>query len=510
MSKLHGSVLAIVAGLLMPLAFSPFDLYPLAMVSLALLFWLWSQATAGRAFYFSGLFGLSMFGAGVNWVYISMHDFGHVPWLLSVLLTVLFVSILALFPAVAAYIAVRLSLWTRRRTGSASILLIYPAVWSLLEWVRGWFLTGFPWLNTGYSQLESPLSGLAPVLGVYGVALALAFSSGLLLATFLRPSQPVRGIFLVSLLVLWGLSSLLGKIEWTRPEGVPLQISLIQGNIPQDLKWHPGMLALTLDTYTKLTADHWDSDLIVWPETAVPMFSHEAQSFMDEMTARSRLNDTDILLGLVYQEQPGAAYFNSMMGVGSSVSRYSKRHLVPFTEYLPLKDTLSGLIDFLDVPMSDFTAGADDQPPLLLAGQYVGVSICYEDAFGEEMINVLPKASLLVNVSNDAWFAGSVAAAQHLQMAQMRALESGRTLIRSTNTGISAFIDESGRVYAALPQLVTDVLTAEVQPRQGATPYVMVGNLASAMVGNLPAVMLMLILLLLGLWAPAKWRDPGA
>jgi len=507
MSKLWCSVLALVAGLLMPLAFAPFDFYPLAMVSLAILFWLWSQSTARRAGYFGALFGLGMFGAGVNWVYISMYDFGHVPWFLSVLLTILFVSILALFPAAAAYIAVRLSTWARAQVGSVSLLLIYPAVWTLVEWLRGWLLTGFPWLNGGYSQLQSPLSGLAPVLGVYGVALALSFSSGLLLATFFKPSRPVRGIFLLGLIALWGMSSLLAKIEWTHPAGDPLQISLVQGNIPQDLKWHPGMLGLTLDTYTTLTEDHWDSDLIIWPETAVPMFSHEAQSFIDEMTARSRLNDTDLLLGLVYQEAPGAPYFNSMIGIGSSVSRYSKRHLVPFTEYLPLKSTLSGLIDALEVPMSDFTAGPDDQPPLLLAGQNIGISICFEDAFGEEMIGVLPTASLLVNVSNDAWFAGSVAAAQHLQMAQMRALETGRTLIRSTNTGITAFVDESGRVYASLPQFVTDVLTAEVQPRQGTTPYVAVGNLASAKFGNSPAVMLMLSMLIVGLWFSAKGRD---
>jgi len=483
-------VLVLLVGALMPLAYAPFDLYPLGLLALTILFFLWQRARPGQAFLLGWLFGLTMFGGGTNWIFISIHDYGYVPLALSIALTFLFVVVLSLFPAVCGYVAARyravLERWSPR-SDTWFVILVLPALWMLSEWLRGWFFTGFPWLLLGYSHMGTPLAGFAPLLGVYGVSLLAAVSSALVLLALFRKPGEIRGGYLLVLIGLWASGALLSHIDWSREKGDPLRVSLVQGNISQDMKWLADMRAPTLDIYARLTREHWDSDLIIWPETAIPLDSYQAQPFLEMMTAEAALNDTDLLVGLVRLDPESGAYYNSMLGLGVDGGRYDKHHLVPFTEYLPFKSVLAGVIDILDVPMSDFTAGDVRQAPLRLAGQAIAISICYEDAFGEEMINSLPQASLLVNVSNDAWFAGSIAPAQHLQIAQMRALETGRELMRATNTGISAFIAADGRLRQIAPQFSTQVLTLDVQPRSGATPYVRMGNTAALL---LAAVMI--------------------
>lgn len=238
------------------------------------------------------------------------------------------------------------------------------------------------------------------------------------------------------------------------------------------------MQAPTLELYLGLTERHWDSDLIVWPESAVPMFLDEARPFLDDLAGQARRHATDMLIGIVSEDPDTGRYYNSVLALGRHRALYHKRHLVPFTEYLPLKGLLGGLVDLLDVPMSDFSAGPPGQAPLAVAGQRAAISICYEDAFGEEAIDALPAATLLVNVSNDAWFGGSVAPAQHLQIARMRAIETGRPMLRATNTGLTAVIGPDGRIVSRAPQFEATVLDAVVEPRRGATPYVLWGNWA--------------------------------
>ncbi|MBK9132369.1 MAG: apolipoprotein N-acyltransferase [Gammaproteobacteria bacterium] len=480
-SRWRGSLLALVAGALLPLAFSPFDLPLLAPACAALLFASWRGAEPRQALGRGYLSGLALFGLGVNWVYVSMHDFGGMSAAMSVAVTALLVAVLAVFPALAAYLSVRLSR-PRGRESRVAILLIYPTVWTLFEWVRGWFLTGFPWLNLGYSQIDGPLAGLAPLIGVYGLSLAVALSGAVLLALFeRRVSTAFRAVCLAALAGLWLGAVFAGTLEWTEPEGRPLRVSLVQGNVSQDMKWQPGMMEPTVALYRELSRAHWDSDLIVWPETAMPMYYLQAEPYLDELGEEARAHGSELLVGLIYLDPASGNYYNSMVSVGGeSASRqvYHKHHLVPFTEYLPFNAVLGGLVDLLDVPMSDFSAGPARQAPFEVAGQQVGMSICYEDAFGEEMIRMLPRATLLVNVSNDAWFGRSVAPFQHLQIARMRALETGRPLLRSTNTGISALIGYRGELLATSPQFEVHVLSGEVQPRQGSTPYVRMGNAA--------------------------------
>ncbi|MFQ5468805.1 MAG: apolipoprotein N-acyltransferase [Gammaproteobacteria bacterium] len=472
----QGDLVALLAGAVLPLAYSPFDLYPIAIISTALLFVLWLEISPKRAFVRGFVFGLGMFSTGVTWIYVSIHDFGYVNHSLSILLTVLFVMVLSLFPAIAGYLASRIISATRCRSRNMRLILVFPACWTLMEWVKGWFFTGFPWLSLGYSQIDAPLGGLASFVGVYGISLATAISAALLIATFGNQHGRVRGGHLVALVGLWAVAVLTGMVAWTQPSGNPLRVSLVQGNIAQDFKWLPQMKEPTFELYRQMTRQNWDSDLVIWPETALPAYYDEAASFLRDLAIEARENSTDILVGLVYQEEQGLKYYNSMVSIGSVEAMYHKHHLVPFTEYLPLKEVLAGIIDFMDVPMSDFSAGKVDQPLLEVAGQKIAMSICYEDAFGEETIVSLPAANLLVNVSNDAWFGTSIAPYQHLQIARMRARETGRAMLRATNTGLTAIIGHNGNLLSLAPQFQESVLTGTAQPRQGSTPYVMVGN----------------------------------
>jgi apolipoprotein N-acyltransferase len=494
----RGDVLALITGAILLFAFAPFDIFPVAVIVPALLFLLWLGLTPRRAFRRGYWFGLGMFGAGVNWVFVSMYEFGGVSMPLSLFLTSIFVLFLALFPALLGYCLMRFS----NRAGvtpGLSLALIFPAGWVLFEWIRGWFLTGFPWLNLGYSQLESPLAGLAPVTGVYGVSLAVALTAGCLALLFVTRNSRLRAVSAAALLALWGGSAFLNTLSWTQPVGTPLRVTLLQGDIPQDLKWLAEVREPTLELYTKLTEEHWDSQLIVWPESALPDMYNEAKDFLDDLAEKARSHNTDLLIGLLYDDAATGRYYNSMVSVGRHRQFYHKHHLVPFTEYLPMQSVLGGIVDFMQVPMSDFSKGPAQQAPLEVAGQKAGISICYEDAFGEETIRALPAATLLVNVSNDAWFGHSIAPQQHLQIAQMRALETGRPLLRATNTGLTAIIDPRGRIQAEAPQFKVAALTGEIQPMQGMTPYARVGN----------ALTVVLILVMLAGAGLLAWRRNG-
>jgi apolipoprotein N-acyltransferase len=472
-----GEIAALGAGAALPLAFAPFNLYPLAILLPAVLFASWRGVTPARAFVRGGLFGLGMFAVGVSWVFISMNDYGGMGVAMSAAITAALVIAMSVFPALAGYTAVRLCGAARAAAGNLPWLLIFPGVWTLFEWARGRFLTGFPWLNLGYSQIDGPLSGFAPLVGVYGISLMAALSAACLLAAVGREggSSPPRR-WVIALAMIWLTAAGLRLVDWTHPAGEPVRVSLVQGNVAQDMKWEPGLQDVTVELYTELTRAHWDSKLIVWPETAMPMYYLQARPYLDVLAEEARRHGSTLLAGLVYLDPDTNRYYNTMITVGEREEMYHKHHLVPFTEYLPFKSALGGLIDTLNIPMSDFTAGNLRQPPLDGAGQKLGMSICYEDAFGEEMIGMLPQATLLVNVSDDAWFGGSLAPAQHLQIARMRAAETGRYLVRATNTGLTAVIGPSGRLQSIAPQFERTVLSDSVQPMQGTTPYVVLGN----------------------------------
>ena len=473
--RLNNSALNFCLGCLTVLSFAPFSLFPFALFALALLFLQWQRAEDARTAVKTGFaFGCGLFGVSIGWLYIALHVYGDMPAALAILVAALFAAFMALFPALAGYLQARLkvSAWVR-------LVLVMPAVWALVEWLRGMMFTGLPWLVLGYSQTPaSPLAGYAPVLGVYGVSLALAVSAGLLaLLVQARWSQQGK-MALAALVLLWVGGAALRAVEWTQPEGEPFKVSLVQGNIAQDLKFHEEALVTTLETYRRLVLQS-DARLIVLPETALPLLRNEVpENYAEILRNHARKNGGDILLGAF--EREGSSYYNSIFTLGTADSqRYRKNHLVIFGEFIPLRPVFGWFVnEVLSIPMSDLARGGERQQVLRVAGQRVAVNICYEDVFGEEIIRYLPEASLLVNVSNDAWYGDSHLAIQHNQISQMRALESGRMMLRATNTGVTSIIGRDGVVQQMLPQHEEGILSAQVQGYAGSTPYVRWGNAA--------------------------------
>lgn len=468
----RNDLVALLAGALTPLAFAPFGLFPLAVLTPAALFVVWHEAGARRAGWRGFLFGAGMFGVGVSWVYVSLHTYGNMPAPLAVLAVVLFVALLSLFPAAVG--------WSQARFHALApgwrLALATPAAWVLLEWTRGWFLTGFPWLNLGYSQVTTPLAGYASWVGVYGVSAAVAASSGLLAAAWFDRKHRWR-LHLPVVAAIWIGGWLAGQVTWVQPAGPPLPVALVQGDTPLSIKWRPAYRDAIVQKYIALSEQAAGARLIVWPEAAVPdYFDRIAPALVPRLERMSRKGGADFLIGAVERGSTGVKYYNSVFAVGHTRGRYRKHHLVPFGEFLPFPRLLGGLINYLHIPMSNFSVGDSSQKPIRAAGHEIGVSVCYEDAFGEEVIRALPAATLLVNVSEDAWFGRSFAPHQRLQMARMRALESGRPMLRAANTGPSAIIDYRGDVLARSPEFRSYVLTGAVQPTEGATLYVRAGN----------------------------------
>ncbi|MBS4095269.1 MAG: apolipoprotein N-acyltransferase [Sulfuricella sp.] len=474
-------------GILTVAGFSPFDIFILPVVTLALLFRVLRQAhghwTASR----SGLvFGLGMFGAGVYWVYVSLHDFGGMPLPVAVVVTALFCTVLALFPALLGALQGRIG-----GTPTVRYLLVMPALWVALEWTRGWLFTGFPWLALGYSQApDSPLAGYAALFGVYGVSLLVAVSAGALALLGERPLR--KGLALALLAGVWLGGWGLKQVAWTQPVGEPVSVSLLQGNIPQEMKWRPEKTAATLKLYRDLALGS-RGRLIVMPETALPLFIDQIpRPYYESLAAHAVELNGDVIMGA--PEYDGQHYFNSVLAFGvEPVQLYRKVHLVPFGEFIPLKPFGPWLVhQVLNIPLDDFARGADNQAPLRAAGQKLALAVCYEDVFGEEMIRALPEATMLVNISNDAWFGESVAPWQHLQIARMRALETGRYMLRATNTGVTAILDQRGATVKIAPQAEITRLDGMAQGFSGATPYVRWGNL--------PVLAALVLMLAAGRW----------
>jgi apolipoprotein N-acyltransferase len=465
-----------VAGAAAVLGFAPFYAWPVPIAALAVLFLAWRRcATAGRAAAAGFSFGLGLNLAGVSWVFVSLHEFGHMPAALAALATFLFCAYLALFPAAAGWIVHRLG-------AGVGTLLAMPAAFVLMEWVRGWLFTGFPWLTLGYAQVPgSPLAGFAPLLGAYGVSLAAALLAALLADFAASRSQRRRRLLLATAFAaLLAAGGLLRAVAWTAPSGPAVPVALLQGNVPQHLKWREEVRARTLFDYHRQVVAS-DARVVVLPETALPAFLDTLPpGYLDSLREHAQARGKDILIGSVERVPAagGSRYFNSVVTLGASGPQsYRKRHLVPFGEFIP--PGFGWILAVLKIPLTDFARGDADQPPLAAGGTAWAVAICYEDIFGEEVIAALPQAAVLLNVSNDAWFGRSLAADQHLQFSQMRALETGRWMVRATNTGVTAAIDERGRVTAVLPQFSPGSLRVSPVPRAGATPFVHVGNHAA-------------------------------
>lgn len=460
---------ACVAGAAAVAGFAPLDLFPLAVLALAVLVHLWMSAPTPRAAFVAGwLFGLGFFLAGVSWVYVSLHRFGAMPAPVAAFATFGFCAFLALFPALAGWAQAAI-----RGPGARSGILAIPPLWVLFEWLRGVILTGFPWLSVGTAAIDSPLAGYAPLGGAYLVSLLTVAAAVLL---WMIASQRARWLAAAGFALIGVAGAALQGLQWTAPSGKPVSVSLLQGNVPQDLKFDPGRYQRTLDTYGRL-AEASRARLIVLPETALPRFLDLVDpGYIAQLTAVALRNGGDLLLGVPRRTAQADGYFNSVISLGASPPAiYDKSHLVPFGEFVP--PGFGWIVrSLLHIPMADFSRGSERQRPLAVAGERVAVNICYEDAYGAEILRQLPEATLLVNVSNVAWFGDSLAPGQHLQIARMRALETGRMHLTAANTGITAAIAADGKLLARLPQFTEGRLDIDAEGRSGATPYVQAGD----------------------------------
>ncbi len=480
--------LMVLAGVLFTLAFAPFNLAYFAPLSLALLFASWRTVSPQRAAIRGYAFGLGSFGLGVSWVYVSIHDFGGVGFWPAALVALLFCCFWALFPALAGL----LSALGRDASG-----LTMPLLWLMVEFVRGYLLLdGFPWLQAAYSQMGTPLAGYVPLLGAYGTGFLLAVSAWALLHGLEGLAKRTRWPWLLIVLI-GAVGGLLQQITWTTPAGPPLQVTLLQGNISQDQKWLPENRLNSLRLYQKMTTEHWDSQLIIWPETAIPVNLSVVQDFFIKPLAEAaKAHHTDVMVSLPEDSEQDDILYNSVMLLGQEPGVYRKNHLLPFGETMPWRPFSTWVMAQLNLALGDLASGGDQQPLLKTAGYPFATSICYEDAFGEAAIAALPAAAFLVNVTNDAWFGHSLEPYQHLQIATMRALETGRYLLRATNTGVTAVVAPNGTIIAQAPLFTQTALTARIIPMQGRTPY--------SYWGDVPVVGVLLVGLMVLLMARHK------
>ena len=467
------------------MAFAPLQWWPLAPLCLGVLFLCWQTDDARQAARTGFLFGAGVFLAGTYWLYHSIHVLGKAPLVLALFLMLGLVAIMGLYHALLGYLVVRGSL----QRGPLGWLVGLPFAWILMEWWRGWFLTGFPWLSLGYGQTDTWLGALAPVVGVYGISLAVAVVTGGLLAVLLgQRHEKILGVFVIAM--IWSAAAMLERVQWTADAGDELSVTIVQPSIPQEKKWLPEMLKPTQDLYVSMTDGHWDSDLVIWPEAAIPELIFQVDGYLMQLRERILEEGNTLMLGIIDFEPDSGTYRNTLLSLGPQVEIYYKRHLVPFGEFFPVPEFVRRWMRLQNLPYTDFEPGSHDQPPLHVKGFAVAPSICYEDAYGTEQRVFLPTAALLVNVSNDAWFGDTIAPHQHLQISRMRAMETRRYMVRATNNGISAVIGSRGELLEVSRQFVPAVIDATVQPLSGETFYVRFGNWPLLVAGLITLIVL--------------------
>ncbi|MDE0310410.1 MAG: apolipoprotein N-acyltransferase [Acidiferrobacterales bacterium] len=456
------------AGLLTNAAFEPGGVFPLVFVTLAVLFWIWSESSARICAWSGFVFALGFYGFGIHWIYNSLHDFGGAPPGLAGFMVFALACFLSLLVAAGGFLQARL-----RISGTLRCLAVIPAVWVAVEWIRSWILTGFPWLYVGYSQTDSWLAGWAPILGVLGVSFMVCLIAGFLVHSY-RTGFRIDVMVLtlaVALAGLWGRT-----IDWTSETHPPINVAIVQADVDILDKWNFNNARSHLDFFVAQTAALVNQDLVLWPEIAIVQTDRR----LDKLKLWRLLESLapDVLVGVVEEQQidDRTVHYNSAFGISDDVHKYRKRHLVPFGEFIPFRSLLGWLNNYIEIPESDFTSYDGIQPPLVLAGQPAAISICYEDAFPLEFFQVLPEATYLVNLSEDAWFGDRLAPFQRLQMSRMRAIEAARPLLRAANKGISAAVDHKGNVVAQLMQDEGKVLKTQITPKSGSTPYVRFGN----------------------------------
>ncbi len=476
--RLMRPLAAAFVGALTTLSFAPYQIWPIAILSPVILLILLNKQSPKQSAWISYCWGLGQFAVGISWVHVSIDTFGGMPKLASVFLMVLLVAYLAVYTGLFGWVLNRYFPANNR----SRFLLAAPALWLISDWLRGWVMTGFPWLWLGYSQIDSPLSTFAPLGGVELVTLLVMICSGSLAYLWLNKSWSSILIPAVIFATGYGLTA----AQWVTPQPErTVNMALVQGNINQALKWVPSQRWPTIMKYTDLTRENWDADIIIWPEAAIPAFEFEIPSYLRNLDAAARMNNSAIILGILNEDKK-REYFNSILAIGGAdeanyqyetAQRYHKYHLLPFGEFVPFEDILRPIAPFFNLPMSSFNKGAYIQPNIKVNGHTFASALCYEIIFNEQVReNVHENTDYILTLSNDAWFGHSIGPLQHMEIARMRALELGKPLVRATNNGVTAVTDYQGKIVKELPQFETAVLRADVTPTRGQTPYHRLGS----------------------------------
>ncbi|NCF17216.1 MAG: apolipoprotein N-acyltransferase [Haliea sp.] len=486
-------LLAPLSGALVTLSLAPFELWPLGILSCAIYAYLLCTCNAGQALWRGWLYGLGMFGSGVSWVYVSIHVYGYASVPLAVGLTALFCAALALFQALFAWSYV---VFVRPLPGG--MLMGFPVLWVLFEWLRDWLFTGFPWLYLGYAHSHTWIAGWAPIMGVFALSFICALTGTCLFLAW-RSRQPIAcTTYAIIVISLWGGGAALKPTVWVaRASEEPLSVAMVQPNVPQEHKWDPAWYPRILEQLQEATRPQFGRDIIIWPEAAIPGYLQRAEDFLAPLVERAGNSESTLITGVPYRAGDGI-YHNSIVALGHGSGTYHKQRLVPFGEYVPLEQWLRGLIAFFDLPMSSFSPGPLEQPPLRVGAYRAAPFICYEIVYGDQVSRASRETDLIITISNDSWFGDSIGPLQHLQIAQMRALENGRYVLRGTNNGISAIIDHQGRIVKKSERFVATTLVGPVNVMLGNTPFGSFGT--TPIISGAGITLFLMYLMYLGFW----------
>ncbi|MGB1322312.1 MAG: apolipoprotein N-acyltransferase [Vibrio gallaecicus] len=476
--RLLRSLAAVFVGALTTLAFAPYQIWPIAILSPALLLFLINNQSARSALWIGYAWGFGQFASGISWVYVSIDGFGGMPLAANLFLMALLVGYLAIYSGLFS--------WGLNRyfpsNNLSRFFLAAPALWLITDWLRGWVMTGFPWLWLGYSQIDAPMGSFAPIGGVELITLAIIISASAITYSAINKSWSLLLIPMVILSTGFGIRN----VEWVTPNPEKTtSVALIQGNVDQDLKWLPSQRWPTIMKYTDASRQNWDADIIIWPEAAIPAFELEIPSFLSNLDSAAKMNNSAIITGVLNQSDD-SKYYNSILSLGVNPygdytydpnERYHKHHLLPFGEFVPFEDILRPLAPFFNLPMSSFSRGNFVQQNVVANGRHLAPALCYEIIFNEQVRqNITDDTDFILTLSNDAWFGRSIGPLQHMEIARMRALELGKPLIRSTNNGVTAVTDHKGKIIEQVPQFETAILKAELTSTDGQTPYRIVGT----------------------------------
>ncbi|WOT05933.1 apolipoprotein N-acyltransferase [Shewanella youngdeokensis] len=474
-------LLAFAAGAITALAFAPYSYWPLYLIAMAFAIHQSAGLSAKQGGYYWLSFGFGSFAIGISWVHVSMDTFGGMPLIVSIALMALLALYLAIYPAITGYVLQKLA----PTTSLTRNIVLFPALWTLTEWARGWMLTGFPWLWAGYSQTQGPLKPIASMAGTLGLSFIVALIAGALALCIVKRWRSAVVIIPITAVLLF-IAPYTSTVE---PKGEELSVALVQGNIAQSMKWQPDALWPTMLKYMDLSRAKFAADLIIWPEAAIPAPEHMVKDFLYNANQAANLNNSAIITGIISQR--GDSFYNSLIVLGNyhakqqakadyygeADNEFRKHHLLPIGEFVPLEALLRPLAPFFNLPMSSFDRGDFKQDNLNAVGHQISPAICYEIAFPEQLrANMNDNTDLLLTVSNDAWFGTSNGPLQHMEIAQMRSVELGRPLVRATNNGLTAVVNEQGVITHQLPQFETGVLTANIPLVQGRTLFTLVGQ----------------------------------